>query len=245
MIHSTNGIVLRMVKYGETSVIVTILTSRFGIQSYLVNGVRTGGRTGRAHFFQPASLLEMEVYHNELKNLQRIKEVRWRHLYRDLFDDVIKNSVALYMIELLQKCAGQPEPGGEMYDFAEEAFLELDAASREAVANYPVYFALQAARVTGLRILNNHSSRRPAFSVSEGQFVSHSNPSDFPADERISEPLARLLEASSIAELPAIRPGKSVRRALLAALEKYFQYHVPEFGTMKTLPVLHELMDSL
>ncbi len=48
MIHSTKGIVLRTVKYGETSVIVTIYTELFGAQSYLVNGVRTSSKKGRA-----------------------------------------------------------------------------------------------------------------------------------------------------------------------------------------------------
>ena len=40
MISKTKGIVLRTVKYGETSVVVTIFTELFGLQSYLVNGVR-------------------------------------------------------------------------------------------------------------------------------------------------------------------------------------------------------------
>ncbi len=67
MIHATKGIVLRTIKYGETSVIASIFTELFGIQSYIVNGVRTQSKTSKAHFFQPSSMLEMEVYHNELK----------------------------------------------------------------------------------------------------------------------------------------------------------------------------------
>ena len=41
MLQKTKGMVLRNVKYGETSLIVTIFTEMLGIQSYLVNGVRT------------------------------------------------------------------------------------------------------------------------------------------------------------------------------------------------------------
>src|SRR5665213_266499 len=109
MIFTTKGIVLRTIKYGETSVIAAIFTEMFGIQSYIVNGVRTQGKSSKAHFFQPSSLLEMQVYHNELKNLQRIKELKWSSLYKNILSDVIKNAVALYMIELLQKCLKQPE----------------------------------------------------------------------------------------------------------------------------------------
>jgi DNA repair protein RecO (recombination protein O) len=40
MTHKTKGIVIRTVKYGETSLIATVFTSLFGVQTYLINGVR-------------------------------------------------------------------------------------------------------------------------------------------------------------------------------------------------------------
>jgi len=78
-LHKTKGIVFRTVKYGETSIVVTIFTELFGVQSYLVNGVRTSSRkgSGKANLFQPAAILDLVVYHNELKQLNRIKEFRW------------------------------------------------------------------------------------------------------------------------------------------------------------------------
>ena len=69
----TKGVVLRTLKYGETSVIVTIFTELFGIQSYIVNGVRVSTKkgSGRANLFQPSAILEMIVYHNEIKQIGR------------------------------------------------------------------------------------------------------------------------------------------------------------------------------
>ena len=77
MTHKTKGIVLRSVKYGETSVVVTIYTELFGIQSYMVKGVRKSSKTssGKAIYFQPSAILDMVVYHNPLKNLNFIKEL--------------------------------------------------------------------------------------------------------------------------------------------------------------------------
>ena len=51
-IHKTRGIVLRSVKYGETSLVVTIFTEIFGLQSYIVNGVRASTKkaTGKITF---------------------------------------------------------------------------------------------------------------------------------------------------------------------------------------------------
>ena len=87
MTHKTKGVVLRTVKYGETSVIASVYTELFGVQSYIVKGVRqaTKKSQGKSNYFQPGALLNMVVYHNELKNLQFIKEYEWSYLYNEVF----------------------------------------------------------------------------------------------------------------------------------------------------------------
>src|SRR5205085_11373166 len=99
-LHKTKCIVLRTVKYGETSLIITILTEVFGVQSYLVNGVRASTKkgSGKANLFQPSAILDLIVYYNELKNLQRIREFKWHHLYQHIFFDIKKNAVDLFML---------------------------------------------------------------------------------------------------------------------------------------------------
>jgi len=242
MVHTTNGIVLRTIKYGETSVVVNILTSLFGIQAYMVNGVRIQGKNSRAHFFQPASLLELQVYHNDLKNLQRIKEVKWSYLYKNVFSDVIKNSVALYLAELLQKSIKQPETNESLFNFCEDAFLQLDTASAEVTANFPGYFALQLTGFLGLSILDNYSIENNIFSVADGRFINKAFAGERYADEQTSYSISQLLKVMLPSELTEIKLNKSGRKLILAILENYYQYHINEFGSMKTLPVLHELM---
>lgn len=116
-LHTTKAIILRAVKYGETSLIVTAYTELFGLQSYIVQGVRTATKkgSGKANYFQPGAVLELVVYHNELKHLQHIKEFKWSYLYKRVMSDVIKNCVLLYMIELLQKCIKQPENNPDLF----------------------------------------------------------------------------------------------------------------------------------
>ena len=158
-LHHTKGIVLRTVKYGETSVIVTIFTELFGVQSYLVNGVRTSSKkgSGKANLFQPTSILEMVVYHNELKQLQRIKEFKWSFLYQNILSEVRKNAVALFMIELLTKCLKQPEANAELFHFAEDSFIHLDEANDAVTANFPLFFALHLPVFFGFRFSDNYS----------------------------------------------------------------------------------------
>jgi len=242
MIYTTKGIVLRTVKYGETSVIASVFTETFGIQSYIVNGVRTSGKSSKAHFFQPASILEMQVYHSELKNLQRIKDLKWNYLYKNILSDVIKNTVALYMVELLQKCLKQPEGNTELFNFCEDAFLELDIATDEITANFPLYFSLQLTYFLGFRIRNNYSVEKNIFDLREGNFTNNSLINDNYATPETSYHISELLKALHPAELAEIKLNKNSRKIILSALQNYYAFHVPEFGVMKTLPVLHELL---
>ncbi len=242
MIFTTKGIVLRTIKYGETSVIAAIFTEMFGIQSYIVNGVRTQGKSSKAHFFQPSSLLEMQVYHNELKNLQRIKELKWSSLYKNILSDVIKNAVALYMIELLQKCLKQPETNADLFHFCEDALLELDIAKDEITANFPVFFALQLVHFLGFRLKDNYSNEGKHFDLREGNFTNDILSNDYFTEAVVSFHISQLLKAMQPADLSEIKLNKNLRKSILLAIEKYYAFHIPEFGIMKTLPVLHELL---
>lgn len=242
MIHSTKGIVLRTIKYGETSVIAAIFTEIFGIQSYIFNGVRTQSKTSKAHLFQPSSILEMQVYHNNLKNLQRIKELKWAHLYRNILSDVAKNSVALYMVELLFKCLKQPETNPDLFNFCEDSFLELDTCLDEITANFPLYFSMQLAYFLGFRLHNNYSVENNIFNPGEGNFSNNNVTRDYPVNADISNHISELLKANHPSDLKEISLNKNIRREILAAMESYYGLHISEFGKMKTLPVLHELL---
>jgi DNA repair protein RecO (recombination protein O) len=242
MIHSTKGIVLRTIKYGETSVIASVFTELFGIQSYLVNGVRTSGKSSKAHFFQPSSMLDMEVYHNDLKNLQRIKDLKWSFIYKTILSDVIKNSIALYMVELLQKTLKQPEPNADLFSFCEDAFLQLDKASSEIAANFPIYFSLQLAPFFGIRLQDNYSETQNIFDPQEGKFSDTTSASLNHFNKEADYNISQLLKAIHPDDLSEIKINRNLRMAILKIVEEFYAWHVPEFGSMKTLSVLSAII---
>lgn len=243
-LHHTKGIVLRTVKYGETSVIVTIFTELLGLQSYLVNGVRTSTKkgSGKANLFQPTAILEMIVYHNELKQLQRIKEFRWARLYQHILSDVKKNAVALFMIELLTKCLKQPEANPELFHFAEDAFLHLDKAPDAVAANFPLFFALHLPVFFGFRISDNYSETRPFLDLQEGDFAPEQPRHPHFLDDKQAFITSQLLRVQQPDELKDIKLNHEFRRNLLFTYEVYYKLHIQDFGSMRTLPVLKEIL---
>ncbi|MBA2745479.1 MAG: DNA repair protein RecO [Flavisolibacter sp.] len=244
MVNKTRGIVLRTVKYGETSLVVTIFTELFGLQSYMVNGVRSSSKRGsnKAAFFQPVSLLDLVAYHNELKNLQRLKEYKWNFLYRHIFSDVKKHSVALFMIELLTRCLKQPEPHPELFYFTEDALAHLDDAEDTVTANFPLFFAVHLAVFFGFRITDNYTLSRNFLDLEEGVFVSeqplHSN---YVADSEAAS-VSHILKIMQPSELKDVVLKQEQRRRLIQVIEKYYALHIQDFGNLKTLPVLREVL---
>ena len=243
-LHKTKGIVLRAIKYGDTSVIVTLFTELFGIQSYIVNGVRTSSKkgSGKANLFQPAAILDLAVYHNELKNIQRIREFRWATLYKHLLFDVLKNSVALFMIELLQKTLKQPESNSDLFYFIEDAFLHLDEADEQVVGNYPLFFALHLATFFGFRFSDQYTDQKNILDLMEGEFVHDAPHHTYYLRDPYSRITSQLLKTMQPNDLKEIRLNKETRQVLLQSYQTFYAIHIQDFGTMKTLPILQQVL---
>jgi DNA repair protein RecO (recombination protein O) len=245
MIHKTRGLVMRSVKYGETSLVVTVFTELFGLQGYMVSGVRKTSAKGgtRAGLYQPGTLLDMVVYHNGQQALHRIRECNWLHIYRNLYDDVRKNAVAMFMVELLQKCLRQPEPNPPLFHFTEDALRHLDLASPLVTANYPIYFAVHLSHFFGFRMQDSQEESQDILDLREGEFQYEVPGHREWAGPEVSVPLNLFLKAlhpDSLCEIPL---NRDQRRKILDTILLYYQLHSAEFGDMRSLPVLQALMD--
>ena len=223
---------------------VTIYTRLFGIQSYIVNGVRlhTKKGTGKASLFQPSALLDLVVYHHESAHLNRIREFNWRKIYDHLLNDVKKNAIAMFMVELLSRCIKQPEPNEDLFDFVEDSFLELDKAGDTVSANMPLFFAVHLPAFLGLRMDDNHSERNSVLDLKEGVFTSSfpSHP-DF-LEGKAADVTSQLLKARQPRELDTLKLNQEFRRELLFAYERFYMLHVNDFSSLKTIGVLKEIL---
>ena len=243
MTHKTKGIVLRTVKYGETSLVVTILTELFGVQAYMVNGVRSSKRSAsKANLFQPGAILDMMVYHHEQKTIQRIKEFGWSVIYQNVLTDVIKNSIALYLVELLYKSIKQPEQNEALFYFTEDVLLHLDAADKIVTANVPLYFALHLPYFLGFRMNDDYEPGQSILDLQEGSFIADRPLHQFFMEGENALLTSQLLKVMQLSELSDFRLHHDVRRNLLHYYHSYYTLHIPDFGEMKTLAVLQDVL---
>ena len=244
MVHTTRGIVLRTVKYGDTSIITTVYTALFGMQTYIVKGVRKSSKTsaGKASYFQPAALLEMEVHHNTFKHLQFIREYQWSYLYQKVLFDVVRNTVAIYLVELLQHALKEPEANPELFYFVEEALKQLDAGNESFAGNLPLYFMLQLASELGFQLLGEYSAQTPVFDLREGMFINEIPEHPYFLEGMLAKITSQLLQIKDSHDLENIALNRATRKDLLAAYQTFLVLHIPDFGEIKSLPILQEVL---
>ena len=243
MTFKTKGIVLRTVKYGETSIITSIYTEIFGLQTYIVKGVRQSSKktSAKAIYFQPGAILDLVVYHNELKNLNFIKEYQWGYLYQHIFFDVVKNTVAIYIAEILQHSLKQPEANPELFYLVEDTFKQLDGGSATLTANLPLYFNLHLAGELGFRIQGSYGFNTPVLDLQEGIFVTTKPSHPYFVEGRMAEATTELLSVNFYNDLDNLHFARNERRELLKTFQNYIALHVSDFGELKSLPVLQEI----
>jgi DNA repair protein RecO (recombination protein O) len=244
MIFATKGVVLRTVKYGDTSIITSIYTELFGIQQYIVKGVRQSTKTsaGKASYFQPSAILDLEVYHNELKQLQFIKEYRWNYLYDTVLFDVVKNTVAMYVMELLQHSLKQPEANPELFYLIEDTLKQLDKGNATLTGNLPLYFTLHLAAELGFQLQGEYSNTTSILDLQEGLFVKDKPAHPYYLEDHLAKTSSLISNVSFYNELENIALNQQTRRQLLEAYQLYLSLHIANFGQMKSFAILQEVL---
>jgi DNA repair protein RecO (recombination protein O) len=241
MLQSTRAIVWRTVKYGETSIICTMYTEVYGLQSYLVNGVRTMRKSGTlAGLYQPGMLLDVEVYHSPHKNLQRIREVRAAHFYKHMPHDLVRNSLTIFCCELLYRCITEPECNAEWFDFFYTAFVWIDELPANRLVNMSLWFSWQLARLMGFGLQNEYSPELKLLDLQNGLFCNQDSlhTAQFVQAET-AEIISIVYQWNSPQELMI---HQSLRQEILQQSLSYLRIHLPHLGELKSVPILHTLL---
>ncbi len=243
MVHKTQGIILRTVKYGETSLICTVFTELLGVQSYMVKGVRSGKtRSRKANTLFPSSILDMVVYEQPQKNLQTIKEYTAALFYQSLQEDVVKNGVALFAIEVVTQLLAAHDPQPELFSFLKNYLIRLDDAPRVGIANFPLYFIIQSAKLSGYFLSGTYSETYSHVDLHEGRFSEeHSQYPPFISGEE-ARLMSELNKATSFEAIGIVTMTGTERKKMLQYYLAFLQLHVPHFRELRSLSIITAIL---
>ncbi|MEC7877915.1 MAG: DNA repair protein RecO [Bacteroidota bacterium] len=154
MTEKTRGLVLSFIKYKETSIICKIFTESFGVQSYIINGIRNS-KSKNIGFFQPLNILDLVVYHKKSSDLHRIKETKFQYVYRTIHLDIKKISMCFFLSEFLSKVLSNEENQNQKFEFILNSLIFLDSLSKD-YSNFHIQFLIKFSRLCGFEITKSN-----------------------------------------------------------------------------------------
>jgi len=240
MLHKVRGIVLKTTNYSESSVIVQVLTDKFGMQSYLINGVKKPKAKVKMNMLQSLHLLDMVVYHKMNTNIQRVSEVRQTPVFKRIPYDIVKSSIVIFLNEVLYKSIRQQSADDDLFDYIFNSIAWFDE-SDELNQNFHLSFLLKLTRFLGFSPNEKRRTDQVYFDLQEGGFVS-----------RVPIHLNYLLledalDFISLFNMPLekiseIKMSNSKRRFLLDKILVFYTLHTASFGEVQSHRILETLL---
>jgi DNA repair protein RecO (recombination protein O) len=239
MLVATEGIVLHSIKYGENSIIATIYTREYGRQAYMMNISRSKKSKNKTGILQPLFLVDMVAYQKDIREVQRIKEVKNQPVYQNIPFDVAKSAQALFLAEMLLKTLREQESYPEMFEFIRNSLVFFDLAEGSA-ANFHLWFLFRLTEFLGFLPGMEKIGFEGWLDMRKGAVVPFEPSHPFFANREATQVLIKL-SSLKLQELAQLKISRNIRGYLTSKLVEYYQLHFEHLGEIKSLKVLHEV----
>lgn len=233
----TRAIVIQSIRYGDSSLIVKMLTEEYGMQSYMVKGVFGSKSKFRPALFQNMTILDI-VATSGKASLSFIKEISLAHHYNDILLNIKKSSIILFASELLSKSITESETDKALFSFVYDALLWLDEADVN-YANFPLVFAMELCHHLGFFPNIESYKENYHFDILEGKFSKEQHLL-YPIDKDLSKDFYDICQQDISRTNLNINNDK--RRQLLEIIVSYYKSHIDNIKEIQSYEILREVL---
>ena len=214
MTYDDRIIVLNTTRVKENSIVLHTISRTYGRRSFLV---RVGKNAGMSYSL-PLNLLEVSVTENPKSDLWYARVVSAETPLNSIRDNIYKNTISLFMAEVLFRIVKQGNAEDGLYDWCRRQILTLDALETD-FSNFHIRFLLELAVALGFRPQLND------ILPFTGEYQS----------------VIESFMTSSLAESMLIPLSGQVRNDLASSLIRYLEFHTESTINIRSLAVLREL----
>ncbi len=239
MLTRSHCIVLRVIKFKDSQMIVSVLARELGRISVIVTDGKGRESARRRALLMPGSRLDAVVDMRENRSLQTISDPMPTRTM--LLDNPIKTTLILFVCDFLNTILRDCQPDETLFDFVDSTLDEITRASG-SLANLPICFLIELQRFMGIE--PDITTYRPGalFDMTNGVF------------RNCATIGSRLLDPRQSAEAVFIcrmnrrnqRHFRLSRNERAEALDLILEYYSIHFGTVRSLnslDVLRSLFD--
>tara|TARA_B100001027_G_scaffold166051_1_gene118028 strand:- start:1147 stop:1866 length:720 start_codon:yes stop_codon:yes gene_type:complete len=235
---NSRALVIKSIKQGETSSIVSCYLEEIGYKSFLVKGLYSSkkSRFSKAHFF-PLNIISIHYTSNESKKLGFIKEVKSEVLFNTIHSDIQKSSVVIFLSEILNSVLREElEVNKDLFDFLLNSIIWYDNV-REC-NNYHIKFLIELSKYIGFH--PNISNENDLYFCLESGSTTNTKPL---VGNICGEDLKlfKSLLGMKFEDLNKMSINKESRIRILNKIIDYYSLHLQMFKTPKSINVFAEV----
>lgn len=150
MITKTDVIILWSIKYGESSLIATVLSEEHGKLPLMVRGGRKP-KSGFPGMIQSGNLLHAVYYYKPSRSIQTLTETSYLTRLDQIHQDIEKMAMVMSSMELIGQLLHEGEVNDSVFQFAKRFLVWLDRAGEVIPATFP-YLQIRLAQLIGLEL---------------------------------------------------------------------------------------------
>lgn len=239
MIYHTRAVVLRNIKYGESSLITDMYTEQKGHQTFIIHSVRKSKATTPPSFLQLMSLVDLVAYHQDHRKIHHVKEVRLEHVYGSIPFDMRKSAVITCLAEISSRCITTADPHPELFTFLHDELVKYDT-DEQYDRDFMIRFLVGLTYFLGFGIdLSHQEFTSGYFDLLNGHFIGIKPTHDYLMSSKDFEILQDIMsnDTGQTTKTPI-----EIRRRLVDQLITYYQLHVESLREVQSIKILRELL---
>lgn len=235
---NSRAFVIKSLKNGETSLIVSCYLEDIGFKTFIVKGVYGSKKSkfSKAHFF-PLNIVNLNYSYTEGRNLGFIKEVKTEKLYNSMYSDVQKSSIIIFLSEILNSIfREETDVNNDLFEFLFNSLSWYDQVG--SCNNFHIKFLLELSKFIGF-YPNINNENDSFFDLQLGSTVSTR-----PIDVNISGDdfsIFKKFLGMKFEDLNLMSIKNNSRVRILNYIIDYYSLHLQMFKTPKSINVFNEI----
>ena len=239
---STLGIVLRVIKYNDTSNIVDVYTNALGRCSVLVRVPKRARSRTKNVLFQPLAVLDLDLTQRSQGGLFFIKDVSVNYVFQSIPYNPIKSAIAFFLADFVYHAVKEETENPGLFTYLLSSIEWLDL-SKDSFSNFHLVFLMRFSSFLGFYPNLDNYHLGCYFDLMSAQFVSIKPLTHAHYLNEMESSHIQTLMRMNYETMHLFRLSRSERSRILVILNEFYKLHIPNFPDLKSLEILQELFD--
>lgn len=239
MLQKSKAIVLHTIKFGDSSLIIDMLTEEEGRLTFITRIPKSAKGKIKKQYFQPMTMLDVVFDFRPQANMQHIKDVRIDVPFASIPFSPVKSSILLFVAEFLLYATRSEQSNRALFQFISKSIQWLDAAEDD-FANFHIAFMLHLAKFIGFFPNLSEAAPYAFFDLRNAEFTPIT---PLHTDYLKPQEAALLLKLFRMdyESMHLFRFSRTERNRITQIILQYYALHVPNMPQLNSFSILQEL----